>query len=108
MDEPLRPLRSSRAEDPEATARIDAFVIGLAERIDALQDAEGRGDFSAIAGEVARLASDAHAAGYEVLAGVARILEQAARQEKADEVHSRLVDLTGVSIRVRMGHRGAA
>ena len=108
MDEPLRPLYSTRADDPEAAAPIEAFVIGLAERIDALQDAEGRGDYAQIARAVARLATDAHAAGYEALAAVARDLAEAATQEKSEEAHGRLVELTGLSIRVRMGHRGAA
>jgi hypothetical protein len=107
VDEPLRPLFSSRADDPEAAASIEAFLVGLAERIDALQDAEGRGDHGQIARAVARLAAEAHAAGYEGLAGVARELAEAADAEKSDEVHRRLVELTGLSVRVRMGHRGA-
>jgi hypothetical protein len=107
VDEPLRPLFSSRADDPEAAASIEAFLVGLAERIDALQDAEGRGDFAQIARAVARLGADAHGAGYEGLAGVARELAEAADAEKSDEVHRRLVELTGLSVRVRMGHRGA-
>jgi hypothetical protein len=107
VDEPLRPLFSSRADDPEAAAAIEAFLVGLAERIDALQDAEGRGDHAQIARAVARLAADARGAGYEALAGVAREIGEAADAEKSDEVHRGLVELTGLSVRVRMGHRGA-
>jgi hypothetical protein len=107
VDEPLRPLFSSRADDPEAAAPIEAFVVGLAERIDALQDAEGRGDHAQIARAVARLAADAHAAGYEALAVVARELGEAADAEKAEELHRRLVELTSLSVCVRLGHRGA-
>ena len=105
--EPIRPILSSRADDPTLGETIDAFVIGLAERIDDLQDAETETDLARLATCADGLAADAEALGYETLARVAQVVEAAAREEKADEAHANLVKLTEIAYRIRMGHRGA-
>ena len=105
--EKIRPIFSSRADDPALAEAIDAFVIGLAERIDDLQDADGEVDLSRLAALARDLAADAEPAGYEPLARVARPVEAAARDEKPDEAHENLVKLTEIAYRIRMGHRGA-
>lgn len=105
--EPIRPIFSSRADDPVLGEAIDAFVIGLAERTDHLQDAETETDLARLAAFAHRLAADAEALGYEALAGLAQLVEAAAREEKADEAHVNLVKLTEIAYRIRMGHRGA-
>jgi hypothetical protein len=105
--EASRPILSSRADDPELAEAIDAFVIGLAERIDHLQDTERETDLAPLA-ELARdLAADADGLGYAPLGRVARLVEAAAREEKADEAHANLVKLTEIAYRIRLGHRGA-
>ena len=105
--EKIRPIFSSRADDPALAEAIDAFVIGLAERIDDLQDADGEADLSRLAGLAGELAADAEPPGYEPLVHVAQVVEAAAREEKSDEAHENLVKLTGIAYRIRMGHRGA-
>jgi hypothetical protein len=105
--EPICPIFSSRADDPALGEAIDAFVIGLAERIDHLQDAETEADLARLAAFTLVLAADAETLGYEALARVAQALEAAAREEKADEAHANLVKLTEIAYRIRLGHRGA-
>ena len=105
--ERIRPIFSSRADDPGLSEAIDAFAIGLAERIDRLQDADGETDLSGLAALAGDLAAEAEPLGYEPLARVARVVEAAARDEKAEEAHENLVKLTEIAYRIRMGHRGA-
>jgi hypothetical protein len=76
--ERIRPIFSSRADDPEQLA---AFARDLG--------------------------ADAEALGYEALARVARAVEAAAREEKSDEAHENLLKLTEIAYRIRLGHRGA-
>jgi len=105
--EAIRPIFSSRADDPALAEAIDAFVIGVAEQIDLLQDTERETDLARLAELALALATDAEELGYEALARVARVLEGAAREEKADEAHANLVKLTEIAYRIRLGHRGA-
>lgn len=105
--EKIHPIFSSRADDQTFADAIDAFVIGLAERIDHLQDADGEADLSRLSDLARDLAADAEPVGYEPLARVARAVETAARDEKQDEAHENLVNLTEIAYRIRMGHRGA-
>ena len=103
----ISPIFSSRADDRSLNEAIDAFVVGLAERIDHLQDAEREAGFVQLAAFARDLATDAEALGYEPLGHVARMLEAAAEKEKSDEAHANLVKLTAIAYRIRMGHRGA-
>jgi hypothetical protein len=105
--ERISPIFSSRADEPALAEAIDAFVIGLAERIDHLQDAEREAGLVRLAAFAGDLAADAEALGYEALARIAHVVESAAGEEKSDEAHANLVKLTEIAYRVRMGHRGA-
>jgi hypothetical protein len=105
--ERIRPIYSSRADDPALAEAIDAFVIGLAERIDHLQDAETEADLPRLAAFARDLAADAEALGFGALGRVAQVVEAAAREEKSDEAHASLLKLTEIAYRIRMGHRGA-
>jgi hypothetical protein len=102
-----RPIHSSRADDPALAEAIDAFAISLAQRVDHLQDAEAQGDLKALAAFARQLAQDAAGVGYEPLARRALEVEAAAAEEKAEDAHRSLVDLTEIARRVRLGHRGA-
>jgi hypothetical protein len=101
------PIYSRRADDPAWTDAIDAFVVGLAERIDYLQDAEGSGDFVRVASLSAALRHEAGEVGFEGLADCAAGVERATRAEKLDAAYARLVELTDIAQRIRLGHRGA-
>ncbi len=102
------PLLSTRANDPDVQDSLDAFVVGLGERIDALQDAEIASDLprmGVLAGELRDAAAD-H--GYELLADCAAGVRTACASGNAEVAHKGLLELTEITQRVRLGHRGAA
>jgi len=102
------PIRSNQEDVPELVQAIDRFVIGLAERVDAIQDAElasTLGDLGRLAGA---LAAEADRLGYPSLALVARNAVSAATDGKADALRDAVTELTDTAQRVRQGHRGAA
>jgi hypothetical protein len=104
----LLAIQSSLENDPAACKAVEQLVVGLSERIDGLQDAEIRGKFDEIARMAIQLVHDSEVAGYEELAAVAKTLAVASNQRDNRATHLKLVDLTEVVHRVRLGHRGAA
>ena len=108
MFERKPPIRSTQEDVAELADDIDRFVIGLAERIDAIQDAE----FARKTGEVAELArtlsSEADRLGYPGMAVSAKGVAMAAGDDVDDELEETIVELTELSQRIRQGHRGAA
>jgi hypothetical protein len=106
-EERAQPIFSSFAEDPALGEAIDAFAFALAERVDHLQDAEGAGELELLADRARSLARDAQAAGFGSLARLAELVQRAALQEKPEDLHIYLVDLTETARRIRLGHRGA-
>ena len=108
MSERKPPIRSTQEDVPELVQAIDRFVIGLAERIDAIQDAElvsSNGELGRLAGA---LAADANRLGYPGLALVSRNAVSAATDGKRDALQDAVAELTEIAQRVRQGHRGAA
>jgi HPt (histidine-containing phosphotransfer) domain-containing protein len=103
-----RPLFSSFADDPTLGPAIHEFLLGLAERIDALQDAYSRRDFKDLAHLAGGLASQAVAAGFEPLATCASRIETTSLAQKPEPSFRALVELTELVRRARLGHRGAA
>jgi hypothetical protein len=101
------PLYSTRADDPAVADGIDRFVLGLAERVDQLQDDELRRDWRALADAASDLGADAESAGYEPLTRQAAQLAACARAGKHEDAHAHLLALTHLAQRVRRGHRGA-
>ena len=103
----MKPIYSSHGDDPSVGDAVDRFVVGLAERIDQLQDAEVDGDLSGLVGLAAGLRAEAEPAGYAALAGIAEALEIACIGENPEAVREQLIELTNIAQRVRMGHKGA-
>lgn len=108
MSERKPPIRSTQEDVPDLVQAIDRFVIGLAERVDAIQDAELQTSLSELGRLAAALAGDADRLGYPGLAQVARNAVSASTDGKRDAVQDAVVELTEVAQRVRQGHRGAA
>ncbi len=106
--EPLKPIYSSRSDDPSGGDAVDRFVIRLAERIDALQDAEADGDLAQLTALANELRVEADAAGFEALVSFAKTLESACLGDDAEAARELLLDLTEIAQRIRLGHRGAA
>jgi hypothetical protein len=108
------PILSAMAGDPEVRERLEAFVLGLGERVDQLQDLESQRDWKALAAEARRLGNEALALGFAPLGEAGAAVEQAcalAQQRYVSRsdpaVREALVALTDVARRVRLGHRGA-
>jgi hypothetical protein len=108
MSERKPPIRSTQEDVPELVAAIDRFVIGLAERIDAIQDAELVARFDDVGQMAGQLARDAERLGYPGLGQIARNAVAAAADAKRDALQEAVIELTDIAQRVRQGHRGAA
>jgi HPt (histidine-containing phosphotransfer) domain-containing protein len=105
--EPPKPIYSSRSDDPDAGESLELFLVGLAERIDVLQDAEASGDFRQLAALAGRLASDAENTGFGVLASAAHTLESACFGGDPKLAREATLDITDLAQRVRRGHKGS-
>jgi HPt (histidine-containing phosphotransfer) domain-containing protein len=103
-----KPIVSTRADDPDLDERIDRFVVRLAERVDAFQDAEASRALDALRALAASLAEDASALGYPLLVAAARRIADACDEGAPEALRKSVVDLTELSQRVRRGHRSAA
>jgi hypothetical protein len=103
-----KPIVSTRADDPDLDEDIDRFVVHLAERVDAFQDAEAARDRSALLALSSALAQDAEALGYPLLVLAARRIADACGEDVPQALRKSVVDLTELSQRVRRGHRSAA
>ncbi len=104
----MKPLVSSRADDPDAEDAIEKFVVTLGERIDALQDSEAGGDLSELAERAGALATMASDLGYEPLAQVALALAYACQSTDAQAAHKHTVEATELAARIRRGHHTSA
>jgi hypothetical protein len=102
------PIYSTRADDPELSDAIHAFVVGLAERIDALQDSEVAGSVDEVAGMGRDLGSQSDRLGFELMAASAARLIDSCDAHDPDALHKAVVDVTEIAQRVRQGHRGAS
>ncbi|MFQ5417050.1 MAG: hypothetical protein ACE5FL_08415 [Myxococcota bacterium] len=106
-DATLKPIFSSLEEDPEAGVAIDAFVVGLGERVDMLQDAEVEGDLRQLAALAGGVITEADKAGFAPLSDVAKRLESACFDGDAVMARACLCELTDAAQCVRLGHKGA-
>jgi len=109
VQEPDRPqpLYSSLVDDPACGEAIDEFVVGVAERIDHLQDADSKGDLLELSRLASQLVVDARTAGFDPLAELAAGVELACHERASRRAHEGVVALTDLTLRVRLGHRGA-
>jgi hypothetical protein len=107
MDANGGPIHSRFEDDPSHTEAIEAFVVALAERVDALQDNEASGDWPRLISGLTELANAAERAGYPELAESAAEVARAARDRHTELAYKALVVLTDVAQRIRRAHRGA-
>lgn len=108
MFERKPPIRSTQEDVAELAEDLDRFVIGLAERVDAIQDAEMATSWSDVAEFARTLANDADRLGYPVMAMSSKSVAMAAEDAKMDTLQDAIIDLTDLAQRIRRGHRGAA
>ena len=105
--EPGKPIYSNRAEELELRDAIDEFVVGLAECVDQLQDAEFNRDWQSLHSQANRLIEGAKHVGFDPLSGCAEAVAQACATADGEVIRGFLCDLTNVARRIRKGHRGA-
>ncbi len=102
-----KPILSSRSDELEIAKQIEDFVVGLAECVDDLQDAEFKGDLKELATTAHVLGASANELGFDLLAASASDLERCCLSDSVEQVRETLIDLTEIAKRVRMGHRGS-
>jgi hypothetical protein len=107
MDDRPRAILSAFANDAGMATAIEAFVVGLAERVDELQDCEAQGALPRLAERAARLAQDAAKTGYEPLCVAIEAVQRACTDRNPQDARKALLELTEVAYRVRLGHRGS-
>src|SRR4029453_18710864 len=107
MDASGGPIHSHVEGDRSHADAIEAFVVALAERVDALQDNEAGGDWPRLLAGAEELARAARQAGYPQLGESAAGVPGAAAQGHAELARKALVGLTGVARRIRRAHRGS-
>lgn len=103
-----KPIVSSRADDPDLDERIDHFVVHLAERVDAFQDAESARDLEALVAMAGALAREAETLGYPLVVDAAHRIAHACTDAAPEALRKTVVDLTELAQRVRRGHRSSA
>ena len=108
FEAPPKPLVSTRADDPEVEERIEAFVVGLGETVDALQDAQSGEDWELLAQRAGTLAAKARELGYPPVAAAADRVLTAASTRDPEAAHKAVIEVTELAGRVRRGHRSAA
>lgn len=108
MFERKPPIRSTQEDVAELAEDLDRFVIGLAERVDAIQDAEMARSWPDVALIARTLGNDAERLGYPAMAQNAKNVAMAAEDAKVEVLQEAVIDLTDLAQRIRRGHRGAA
>ena len=103
-----KPIYTRHEEDPELETAIRHFVVSLAERVDELQDLHSTADFEKLGGLALAMADEAARLGYPLLASVARVVVDSSRECKAVASEEVLIEIAGITQRIRQAHRGAA
>ena len=107
-EQPPKPIRSLREDDPAIEEQLDAFIATLGETIDYLQDTELSGDVARLRIQALELEASATELGYPALGAAAARVAEGCGEESPEAAHKAMRDLTEVSQRVRRGHRSAA
>ncbi len=102
-----KPILSLLADDPDERPRIEAFVLALSDAVDCLQDLEQAEDLVAIAARVEELRRAADAHGFPQLGVASTTVSQAAASRDRKRVREAILEVTEISRRIRLGHRGA-
>lgn len=108
VEQPPKPIRSLREDDPELQEKLDTFIATLGETIDYLQDTELSGDMARLRIQALELEATASELGYPSLGAASRQVSGGCDEQNPEAVHKAMTDLTAVSQRIRRGHRSAA
>ncbi|MDG2334288.1 MAG: hypothetical protein P8Q97_08720 [Myxococcota bacterium] len=103
-----KPLYSILDDSADLEDSIHAFVIGLAEQVDLLQDDEQSSDYESLEERAVLIADEADRMGYPEFARAVQKVAQACGDELKDVIQKGLFDVTELARCIRQGHRGAA
>lgn len=101
------PIRSEFGDRRDLEERIDAFIVALGEQIDMIQEAECAGDLKVAFHRLRSLCEEARGLGFSPLVEAGRLAAESCEAGDAEAARERIVELTRVVQRVRLGHRGA-
>ena len=90
-------------EDPTYAELVSEFVAGLGDRLRAIQEAAGQGDFQTLRMLAHRLKGSGGGCGYTILTEVAGALEEQALAEQIDRCKHSIDKLTELVRRVEAG-----
>jgi hypothetical protein len=108
MDGSKLPIYSKYEDDPHLQDEISDFVIALAELVDSLQDAQSVSDYEQLEMLSGDLATQSSHLGYLELSEAAEQVSGACKDRDGEIAQECMMELTEVSRRIRLGHRGAA
>ncbi len=94
-------------DNPAVSRAIDAFVIRLAENVDRLQDLQSEAKMDELGGLADELGKLALELGFPSLVESCSALASVATRHENQAVEKALIELTAISHRIRLGHRGA-
>jgi hypothetical protein len=108
MTQRLAPLFSLYEDDIDLEEDLASFVVGLAERVDCMQDAGSARDLGNLHKLSVELEHQAARFGYPPLVAAVEAVRCAGDLGSDDAIEDALMELTRVARRVRQGHRGSA
>jgi len=97
------PVTSRLASNPKLRPTLEKFVSRLENRLEAMEASLAERDFEALAGHAHWLKGAGGTVGFDVFTGPAEVLEQLAREGKANEIDATLAELRGLADRIELG-----
>ena len=94
-------------DNPAVSLAIDAFVIRLAENVDRLQDLQSEASWDELGALADELGKQAFELGFPALVESCSAIAGVAIRGEPQAVEIELIELTALSHRIRLGHRGA-
>lgn len=103
-----KPIRSLHEDDPELEDALDAFILGLGETLDDLQDAVMCQAWGQLITLTEAVVASAQKLGYPALIEVLREIQIAAQNDDSEGARKSVGELTELAQLVRRGHHTAA
>ena len=100
---PGGPVVSRLAQNAKLRPTVEKFVVRLARRLEAMDVSLSENDFEALAGHAHWLKGAGGTVGFDAFTGPAEVLEQQARDGKADEAQATIDELRGLADRIDLG-----
>jgi hypothetical protein len=103
-----KPIRSLHEDDADLEDALDAFILGLGETLDDLQDAVMSQSWNQLVVLTEAVVANAQKLGYPALIEVLREIQIAAENDDSEGARKSVGELTELAQLVRRGHHTAA